>query len=312
MPTRPVTWELDVPPGAPVAGPQAQPAAKEIPSISDLRGSLVGGRFEMLKIGAFAAFLFSFVAVAVHGSHVTSADNQFAAATGAAIDGLAGSISNESGALAATVHGKTVALASSAMQSASSAVNHVSVAFNPVENPSTAGASDASATQRVAHNHRHSNRAMTNASGVEVPESVAKVAPRAHHRHHASQVAIAETPASEIPIEWSGNILDLPDYLTAEGSRAVQGGMSLLHGSVQGGFSSMRNSGHSMMSSLGDKFDVTNSDSFNANSPSSIFASLFNRDNVVAAGAALLLYTIFVLVLVQMKGSLRAACGRLA
>ena len=56
----------------------------------------------------------------------------------------------------------------------------------------------------------------------------------------------------------------------------------------------MGNGGQSLMSSLGDNF----------------FASLFNRDNVVAAWAALLLYTIFVLVLVQMKGSLRAACGR--
>lgn len=292
MPTRPVTWEIDVVPGAPAAGPKTELPAKEIPSIADLRGSLVGGRFEMLKIGAFAAFLFSFVAVAVHGSHVTGADNQFAAATGAAIDGLAGSISSESGSLAASVHGKTVALASSAMQSASSAVNHVSGAFET--DSSQTGASEAPAPQRLAHNHHHANRAVTDATGVEAPVSVDKVAHRAHHRHHETQVAMAETPASEIPIEWSGNVLDLPDYLTAEGSRAVQGGKSLLHASVQSGFSSMRSGGQSVMSSLGDNF----------------FASLFNRDNVIAAGAALLLYTIFVLVLVQMKGSLRAAYSR--
>jgi hypothetical protein len=312
MPTRPVTWELDVPPGAPMADRKAQSAAKEIPSIADLRGSLVGGRFELLKIGAFAAFLFGFVAIAVHGSHVTSADNQFAAATGAAINGLAGTISNESGALAATMHGKTAALASSAMQSATAAVDHVGVAFRTVENSSTSSVAQlpAPAAEHVARNHRHSNRATAHAVPTEATgrvEKVAFVAQRAHHRHQASQkLVIAETPASEIPVEWSGNILDLPDFLSAEGSRVVQSGVSLLHGSVQVGFSSMRNRGQSMMSSLGNKFDVTNPESFNVNSPSSIFASLFNRENAVAAGAALLLYMIFVVVLVQVKGSLRA------
>jgi hypothetical protein len=95
MPTRPVTWELDVPPASLLGPAGKKPPAREVPSLHKLRKSLVGARFEVVKVSAFAIFLLAFVGIAIHQSRLATADNQYGANAGAAIKDLAMTISRQ-------------------------------------------------------------------------------------------------------------------------------------------------------------------------------------------------------------------------
>ncbi len=109
MPTRPVTWDLDAPPAG-LLRPQRKDAAGEVPSLKKLRSSLMGGRFELVKISAFAGFLLALVALAVHGSQLASSDNQFAVSTEVALRDLSKAVSLEFRAVSretASMRGKT-------------------------------------------------------------------------------------------------------------------------------------------------------------------------------------------------------------
>jgi hypothetical protein len=118
MPTRPVTWELDVPPSGLLKRAAKAPSVAEIPSLHQLRSSLMGTRLEFLKISMFAVFLLVSVGVAIHGSHLANSNNQFAANADVAMRSLAEAVSRQ----AASVRGKIEALAPGTMRNATSAV----------------------------------------------------------------------------------------------------------------------------------------------------------------------------------------------
>ena len=111
MPIRPVTWELDVPPSGLLKRAARTPAVAEIPSLDQLRSSLMGTRLEFLKISAFAVFLLASVGVAVHGSHLANSNNQFAASADVAMRSLADAVSRRT----ASNRGKLEALAPATM-----------------------------------------------------------------------------------------------------------------------------------------------------------------------------------------------------
>src|SRR5271170_5622366 len=101
MPTRPVSWDLDIPPASLLA-PEKKPApTEEMPSLDKLRDSLTGYRFELLKISVFAAFLLAIVGIVIHGSHIASPDNQFATDTVAAMASLGRTISSQASSMRA-------------------------------------------------------------------------------------------------------------------------------------------------------------------------------------------------------------------
>ncbi len=93
MPTRPVSWDLDVPPATLLDPVSKTPSVSEAPTLAKLRASLIGTRFEVVKIATFAVFLLALVALAVHGSHLANPENQFVANSIAVARGLKVNIS---------------------------------------------------------------------------------------------------------------------------------------------------------------------------------------------------------------------------
>jgi hypothetical protein len=305
-----VTWELDIPPVNLLEPARKTPPASEVPTLDQLRASLLGTRFELLKISTFAAFLLAFVGVAIHGSHLANPDNQFAANTGAAIQGLAKALSNQT----ASLRGDTEALALAAAQKAQATIGHATGTPRTAtpSSPATIAQADLPAVVHTGHAaqvvHRKAHAAppaLVQTSSLEPHHSQ-----RERHRHAPVVMAAAKMPVEVPDPQWSGNLLDLPDFVLAEGSRAgyrildaMQGGLELC------GLPRLRSKGEGAMNSLGNHFDVTNPDGVALHDPSSMFEGLVSPDSLVAAITALFLYMIFVVVLVHIKGGLRASGG---
>jgi len=300
VPTRPVTWDLDIPPASPLESVKKTPPAREVPSIAKLRISLTGTRFELLKISTFAAFLLAFVGVAIHGSHLANPDNQFAANSAAAIKALAGSVSNQSTSL----FGETEALALGATQKAWGFVDYDAETLGtaPASSRQTTAAADAAAT-RVARVH---HKAM---KPVEFETASLRLHPGLGGRHRHSPVAVTGVKMHVVAgdRQRSGNPLEVLEFVAAEGWNAGYRFLNLMQSGIGlSGLSHLPSKGKGAMNSLRNRFDVTNPDSAALLNPSSMFESLVSADNLAAGIAALLFYMIFVVVLVRAKGGLRA------
>jgi len=289
MPTRPVTWDLDVPPKT-LLEPAKQPPIGDVPSLKKLRNSLMGTRFELLKISAFAAFLLGFVGVSIHGSHLTNPDNPFVANTSAAFRGITSAISSR--AIALRDKTETVALAMVETVKGHAANSSLMVA-------------NAGLHPHGAHTHRNSAEAVQVAS-LE-PQHHAH---RARRHHETADLASADMSSS---VQWSGNLVDLPNFVTAKSSEAGHRLVNAVEGNIDlNAVPKLRNRGQRVAESFGSHFDVTNAQSLTMRDPSSMVAGLLTPDSIVAGMAALLLYMIFVVVLVQIKGGLRALGGNQA
>lgn len=290
MPTRPVTWELDIPPESLLEPAKQSPPIGDVPSLKKLRNSLMGTRFELLKISAFAAFLLGFVGVSIHGSHLNNPDNQFVANTGAAFRGFTTAFSGH----AAALRDKTEMLAL--------AMEHKVTGHH-------AGASGVMiAKADLTHTHAHRKAATQQSASVEV----ASIEPqhRTHRpRHHQEPVEVASAEMSS-NAQWSGNLIDLPDFVTAKSSEAGHKLVDVVQGGIElGSVPQLRSKGRHAAEAFGSHFDVTNPQSLTMRDPSSILEGLISPDSMVAAMAALLLYMIFVVVLVQIRGGLRSLGG---
>jgi hypothetical protein len=305
MPTRPVTWELDVPPDTLLEPAKKTPPASsaEIPSIDALRSSLTGTRFELLKVSTFAAFLLAFVGVAVHGSQIANPDNQFVANTGAALKGLISAVSNATVATAASLRAKSENLALAAR----SAIQPLSESSKDATPAAPVTVTDARTQVAQLHHKPHVKPA--------APIAVASIQPYHVHRAHHRKEPTVLAAATQVPIvapdpQWSGNLLDLPDFVSAESSRAGQRILSAVHGGASlSGLPHLRNAGERAISSFGAHFDAANPASATLRDPSSILSIVLSPDTAVAAGAALVLYMIFVVLLIQIKGGLRSYGG---
>jgi hypothetical protein len=303
MPTRPVTWDLDIPPASLLEPVKKTPPVGDVPSLDKLRTSLMGTRFELLKISTFAAFLLAFVGVSIHGSNLTNPDNQFAANTGAAIKGLAKAVANQT----ASLRGKTEVLALAAAQKAEAVVGHAVGTTRAATLSSPVMVAEADVPSMALHHKAHSVRP----APFETASLESHHIHRGHHHHASVDMAAAEMPTGAANPQWSGNLLDLPDFVSAEGSKAGHKVLDAMQGGIEvGGLPHhLRSKGEGALNSIGSHFDVTNPDSLTLRDPSSILDGLFSPDSLVAAMAALLLYMIFVVVLVQIKGGLRALGG---
>jgi len=293
MPTRPVTWELDVPPED-LLDPVKQPPPGDPPNIDKLRALLMGTRFELLKISTFAAFLLSFVAIAVHGSHLNNPDNPFVANTGAAFKDLAGEVSNQTVMLG----GKTEAIALAATHKAEVALGQRRPTNAPVL---VAQVDNSGHGKQPAHMHHRSHVA----PAAEI-QSAALEAQQAHHagRHHEPvELASAETASNP---QWSGSLLDLPNFFSAEGSKAGQKILDAVEGVDPKKAPATHKRARAMNPS--HRHSAT-AQATTAHESSSFFDGLITPDSMIAAMAALLLYLIFVVILVQMNGGLRALSG---
>jgi len=288
-----VTWDLDIPPENLLEPPKASPPPRDVPSIDKLRSSLMGTRFELLKISTFAAFLLSFVAVAVHGSHLTNPDNPFAANTSAALKALATSVSNQT----ASIRGKTEELALAATHKAEVALRRAPAA--PV---------------MVAHADvlTHGKHAARRHHGTHVAEPAIETVGlesqhfhRAHHHRASVEMASAQVPGAS-NAQWSGSLLDLPNFVTAEGSKAGQKILDVMQGGVELSNALQAHKGDRAMSSASRRADATATKHPASPESPSILDGMVSPDSLIAGMAALLLYTIFVFVLIQMKGGLRA------
>jgi hypothetical protein len=293
MPTRPVTWDLDVPPENLLEPIRHTPPPGDPPNIDKLRALLMGTRFELLKISTFSVFLLSFVAIAVHGSHLTNPDNPFVANSNAALKDLAGEVSTQSVLLG----GKTEALALAATHKAEVALGQGAPAKAPVR---VAQAEPAIHARHAAAAPRHAHPAQ--AAEVRTAAIEANQVHRAHRHQEAIEVASAETASNP---QWSGSLLDLPNFVTAEGSRAGEKILDVMQGGVAVKKAPARHSKskHAMTAS---RRHLVTAQTSTAHQSSSFFDGLITPDSMVAAMAALLLYLIFVVVLIQMNGGLRA------
>jgi hypothetical protein len=293
MATRPVTWDLDIPPKNLLDPPKVSPPPGEVPSIDKLRASLMGTRFELVKISTFAAFLLSFVAVAVHGSHLTNPDNPFAANTSAALKGLATTFSTRT----ASLRGKTEQLALEATHKAQIALGQMPPPAQPV---TVAQAESLTHGKHVARGH-HGAHAVEPA--IQTAKVEAQPIERGHH-HAPVEVASAEGPDTS-NAQWSGSLLDLPNFVTAEGSKAGQKILDAAQGGAARSDTPRTHKVHRAMSSVGKRANAT-AIGPRSHESSSILDGIISPDSLVAGMTALLLYTIFVFVLIQMKGGLRA------
>ena len=287
MPTRPVTWDLDIPPESLLEASKQTPPIGDVPSLNKLRNSLMGTRFELLKISAFAAFLLGFVGVSIHGSHLNNPDNAFVANTSAAFRGVTMALADR--AVAVRDRSETVVLAMAHKVTGNAASSNVMVA--------------------KADLHSHSAHIRHPAAAIEV----ASVQPqhRIHRAHHhqaaAVELASAETSSS---VQWTGSLIDLPNFVTAKSSEAGHKLVDAVEGGLQNNpVPQLRSKGQHVAQSFGSHFDVTNASSLSISNPSSILDELITRDSMFAAMAALLLYMIFVVVLVQIRGGLRSMAG---
>jgi hypothetical protein len=307
MPTRPVTWDLDIPPASLLESPKKTAPVGEVPSLNELRASLLGTRFEVLKISTFAAFLMAFVGVAIHGSHLTSPDNQFAANTGAAAKGLAKVVYDH----AAAWRGKTEALALGAAHEASTAAGHAIQTAKSGAPSSRLAMAEAKGSQvtraadsaPVFHNKMHSAR------------QPATTSPPTHHSHrwrrNARSIVGIGTEAAGAPVQpRSGDPLSLIDYVSAELSNFGHRTFALMRGGIElSGLPDLRGNGEGALNSLRSHFDVTNPDSLALRNPASMLAALASPESLLAAMAALMVYMVFVVVLVRVRGGLRAVSG---
>ena len=144
MPTRPVSWDLDAPPPSLLGPARKASPASEVPSLRKLRKSLVGARFELLKVSMFAAFLLAVVGIAIHGSHLGNLDNQFAANAASAIKAMTTAVSSRSAAL----HAGTEALTLAAVHNARALLGRATVTPS---SPATIPKTDVAAVRHVAH-----------------------------------------------------------------------------------------------------------------------------------------------------------------
>ena len=293
MPTRPVTWDLDIPPASLLEPAKKTLPAGGVPSLDKLRTSLMGTRFELLKISTFAAFLLGFVGVAIHGSHLANPDDQFAANTGAALSGIARTVSNQT----ASLRGKTEAIALAATEKARAIVQHAT-GIQP-----SSPVMMAKADLHAKRSRRHHKAQTTQSAPVEMA-SLGSHHNR-HGRHHQEPVVMAAAEMQADP-QWSGNLLDLPDFVTAESSVAGHKILNAMQGGIEASGSNLRNQGQNAARSIGSHFDVTNPDAMAFRNPTSMLQDLLSPDSLMAAMAALLLYMIFVVVLVQIKGGIRS------
>jgi hypothetical protein len=290
MPTRPVTWDLDIPPESLLEPPPPAPPPRDVPSIDRLRASLMGTRFEFLKISAFAAFLLGFVGVAVHGSHLNNPDNPFVANTSAAFKGLAATVSNQT----VSIRGETATLALAATHRAEAALART-----------TAPAAQVLAVQAADQLKNSAGpRGAEAASLAEVAAPEPQQLRRAHHHPAPVEVAAAETSSD---VQWSGSLLDLPNFVSAEGSKAGHRILEVMQGGPQSNAVAQTHGKRAHAKSLAVRHhEAANPDSLAARDSTSFLAGMLAPDSMVAAMAALLLYLIFVVVLVQIKGGLRA------
>jgi hypothetical protein len=291
MATRPVTWELDVPPENLLDPIKQTPPPGDPPNIDKLRALLMGTRFELLKISTFAAFLLSFVAIAVHGSHLNNPDNQFVATTNAAFKDLAGAVSNKTVLLG----GKTEAFALAATHKAEVALGHRASTGAPEKTPMMVAQANTSIRVKqaaVVHHQVHAEEVQT-----------AALAPsQSHHaRRHHEAIEVASADASNP--QWSGSLLDLPNFVTAEGNKA---GQVLLNAVERGADAKPASAMHKREHGITTHRHAATMRASTASEWSSYFDGLMAPDSMIAAMAALLLYLIFVVILVQMKGGLRA------
>jgi len=290
MPTRPVTWDLDIPPESLLEPAKHSPPIGDVPSLRKLRSSLMGTRFELLKISTFAAFLLGFVGVSIHGSHLSNPDNQFVANTGAAFRGFTTAVSARTAAL----RDKTETLAL--------------VMAHKIAGDSAGASGVMIAKADLTHRHARHRAAAEQSAPVEV----ASLEPqhrshRAHHHHAPVEIASAEMSSNA---QWSGNLIDLPDFVTAKSSEAGHKLVDVVQGGIElGSAPQLRSKGERAASAFGSHFDVTNPQSLTLRDPSSFLEGLISPDSLVAAMAALLLYMIFVVVLVQVRGGLRSLGG---
>lgn len=291
MPTRPVTWDLDIPPESLLAQTKPPPPIGEVPSLKKLRSALMGTRFELLKISAFAAFLLGFVGVAIHGSHLNNPDNQFVANTGAAFRGFSAAISDR----AIAVRDKTEALA-------------LAMAHKVTGGAANSGVLIAKADlhSKAAHLHQKAEQSAVEVASLESQHRTHHV----HHHHAAVEIASADIGATA---QWSGNLIDLPDFITAKSSEAGHKLVDVVQGGIElSSVPQLRSKGQHAAEAFGSHFDATNPGSLTMRDPSSMLQGLLSPDSLVAAMAALLLYMIFVVVLVQIRGGLRSFSGNQA
>jgi hypothetical protein len=294
MATRPVTWELDVPPENLLDPIKQTPPPGDPPNIDKLRALLMGTRFELLKISTFAAFLLSFVAIAVHGSHLNNPDNPFVANTNAAFKDLAGAVSTRTVLLG----GKTEALALAATHKAEVALGHGASANAPVRIAQADTSIRIKHPAVVAHHQAHAAQA----AEVQTAALDAQQVHQVHHaRRHHEAVEVASADASNP--QWSGSLLDLPNFVTAEGNKAGQ----VLLNAVEGGtVAKSKSATHKAERAITTHRHAATMRASTKSEWSSYFDGLMAPDSMIAAMAALLLYLIFVVILVQMKGGLRA------
>jgi len=185
----------------------------------------MGSRFELLKVSTFAAFLLAFVGVAIDGSHLANSDNQFVANTGAAIGDLSGAVSRQTTSL----HREAEALALAATHKVHAMLDD---ARGTIASSSLL-ATNADADTSAAHLARVHGQAH-----VVRPPVFDRLSLRAQHTHRGRPRRVPEDMANrEVPVvapapEWSGNLLDLPDFVTAEISQFPQRIVGLMHGGV--------------------------------------------------------------------------------
>ena len=294
MPTRPVTWDLDIPPENLFKPVKRPPLPGDPPNIDKLRALLMGTRFELLKISTFAVFLLSFVAIAVHGSHLTNPDNPFAANTDAAFKDLASALSHRTVSLS----GKTEAIALAATHKAEVALgdsDKVNSPVMPVEADTTVHGKQAARSRH----HAHPGQA------AEIQTAALDTNQIHHARRHHEAVEIAAAEASNP--HWSGSLRDLTSLLTAEGSKASQKLLDV----VQGGsdLKTARATQHTEHTMTSSQRRAATVEASAVHESTSFFDGLITPDSMIAAMAALLLYLIFVVILVQMRGGLRALVG---
>lgn len=290
MPTRPVTWDIEAPPDQ-----RAQNAAgngenePKAPALADLRGSLIGTRFELLKIATFAAFLCAVTLFAIQGTDVANPNNQFTATTSVALGGLVDTVSGTA---------KTV-LYSASVEGRQALAKVASLGNTPTANAAVQVALPTHGTHHL--------------KGAKHPSHVEYASfhpPTGKHRHRKQLAQPEVDPTIYVPpiVRWSGNVLDLPDFVSAETSVAYHSVGAFIHGSAESfEVPDVRSHGQQMVNSLRNHLDVTDPDSFAVHGPSAMVSGALNADTAVAAAAALMLYMMFVVVMVQMRGGFRAA-----